>query len=141
MTTQNLTDWFNLSEQKPWEPGAYEVDLGGGPDKDFSYWDGSDWGFISQSPLHAESRDEGYTNCTVLRWRGLSSDPNAKPAPEPKPKARGNRRVTRYVVMDPNYSLPTPVGTYGCKENAQERKQSIPGAYILKIRFRTPEAD
>lgn len=140
MQDENLSQWFNLADQKPWEPGVYEVQR-----QDYDY--GGQFSLFKNGKFHevsvkgpdlaiywAEKSGVG-DGCDVVKWRGLASAPNDKP------KARGNRRVTRYVVMDPNYSLPTPVGTYGCKENAQERKQSIPGAYILKIRFRTPEAD
>ena len=140
MEDKELSQWFDINVQKPWEPGVYEAEF---EDDDsgwrfFSHWNGSAfnsrWLSIERCMEHAH---EGFRDRrTPIRWRGLASDQSVKP----KPKARGNRMVTRYVLMDPNYSLPTPVGTYACKENAQERKQAIPGGYILKIRFSTPEA-
>lgn len=135
MEDKELSQWFDINEQKPWEPGVYEVDEDSFG-KWFSYWDGKNFGYLAMDVNEAIDEFSLHTNFVVEKWRGLSSDQSAKPKPKPK----GNRKVTRYVVMDPNYSLPTPVATYACKENAQERKQEIPGGYILKIRFRTPEA-
>lgn len=139
MEDKELSQWFDINEQKPWEPGVYEVQR---QDYDYSgqlslFKNGKFNEVAVDGPdsaiYWAEISGIG-DGCDVIKWRGLASDPSAKP----KPKV--NRKVTRYVIMDPSYSLPTPVATYACKENAQERKQSIPGGYILKIRFRTPEA-
>ena len=142
MADKELSQWFDINEQKPWEPGVYEVDVKYGfREPTVSYWNGEYFCFTcskNNGYINAKQKGliRGKSDCHLVKWRGLSSDQSAKPNPNPK----GNRKVTRYVVMDPNYSLPTPVGTYACKENAQERKQAIPGGYILKIRFRTPEA-
>lgn len=152
MTTQNLTDWFNLDEQKPWEPGVYIVDedyMGTW----FSYWDGAAFCQLSTDKERAEAYADIATRFRVYRWRGLSSDPNAKPAPEPKPKARGNRKVTRYVVaetvglytshIDPNAIH----GSYSDRQIAEDvakrlRDSGSVTARVFKTkRFRTPEAD
>lgn len=151
MTTQTLTDWFNLSEQKPWEPGVYAVDGSNSIYEGFAYWDGEEFGWIcvTKDSEHIYRKN----GCKVDVWRGLSSDPNAKPAPEPKPKAHGNRKVTRYVVaetvglytshIDPNAIH----GAYSDRQIAEDvakrlRDSGSVTARVFKTkRFRTPEAD
>lgn len=158
MTTQNLTDWFNLSEQKPWEPGVYEVEfksqIDGSNKIAKSFFDGKKFNFLSHAmygfsaETAYEKRKERGGGKNVIRWRGLSSDPNAKPAPAPKPKARGNRKVTRYVVMAlyTRYGYGHPIAVFEDKEKAfdYKEKETAMNFYPLevkKIRFRTPEAD
>ena len=138
MEDKELSQWFDINVQEPWEPGVYEVPgIYGAEETYFSYWCGIGFhGGRNTVEIAIQQKKYSSIEPRYKKWRGLSTNPTAKPKPKPK----GNRKVTRYVVMDPNYSLPTPVGTYACKENAQERKQAIPGGYILKIRFRTPEA-
>ncbi len=65
--------WFALAEQKPWEPGVYEVDgpfLGSGPL--FSLWDGSSFGILARS-REAAAIGRGADGCahSVTSWRGI----------------------------------------------------------------------
>lgn len=143
MTTQNLTDWFNLDEQKPWEPGVYEVEtesLHNG----YSYWDGGIFNWVGNNIEYAigafERGDRGGSGRGTIRWRGLSSAPSAKPAPEPKPKARGNRKVTRYVVMDREKLFPMPAAVFKSKKLADAYAEKMPWSKVERVRFRTPEA-
>ncbi len=141
MRDKELSQWFDINVQKPWEPGVYEVQYKNGS-IGCAYFNGNEFTYgwvIGSREENIKDEFRSANECDSdqpISWRGLASNHAATAKPKPK----GNRKVTRYVVMDPNYSLPTPVATYACKENAQERKQAIPGGYILKIRFRTPEA-
>lgn len=97
-SANHLSQWFNPAEQQPWGPGVYEVQCSDG--LRFSEWNGEKWGLTTKDKCFAcdwrsFSGRHTETACEIYAWRGLSSDPNAKP----KPKARGNRKVTRYVVM------------------------------------------
>lgn len=147
--TENLSQWFNLAEQKPWEPGVYEVQR---QDYDyvgqFSLFKNGKFhevGVVGPNSAIHWARNSGVGDgCDVVKWRGLSSDPSAKP----KPKARGNRRVTRYVVMV-GYGIQStfPAATFESKENAmayiahEAKSGRYETIYLDEIRFRTPEAD
>ena len=139
MQDENLSQWFNLDEQKPWEPGVYEVQYQYGPigcayfnGKEFAYgWVIGSREENMQSALRSANRPDCYQ---PISWRGLSSDPSAKP------KARGNRKVTRYVVMDKRH-IDTPLGVFSCPVVAANHAAKFKWAEVEKIRFRTPEAD
>lgn len=156
---ENLSQWFNLDEQKPWEPGVYEVDgdfLFGGRKTESgaflaAYFDGIGFGFVACVDDVQENSEftidrvenrfkHGVYNSLVTRWRGLASDPSAKP------KARGNRKVTRYVVMESLLVNDRAVASFEKRKVADAYLKMNPGCpmlpnYIKKIRFRTPEAD
>lgn len=133
--TENLSQWFNLDEQKPRESGVYEVDEDSFG-KWFSYWDGKKFGYLVRDVNEAIEEFSLHTDFVVEKWRGLASGPSAKP----KPKARGNRRVTRYVVMDDIERK--PVASFATKKAAENYEESMMVfSSIEKIRFRTPEAD
>jgi hypothetical protein len=132
--TENLSQWFSLSEQKPWVPGVYEVreefDIGTNQ-KWYSYWNGKKFMYYTHISEHdAFEKKSHATGCITTHWRGLSSDPSAKP------KARGNRKVTRYVVT----LFGDVVATYENKRNAYLHANRNPSSRVQKLRFRSPEA-
>lgn len=150
MQDENLSQWFNLDEQKPWDPGVYEVEFksifDGANRIAKSFFDGEKFNFLSHEMygFSAEKAFEKRKCCgggrLVFRWRGLASDPNAKP------KARGNRKVTRYVVMESLLVNDRAVASFEKRKAADAYLKMNPGwpmlpNYIKKIRFRTPEAD
>lgn len=72
----NLSPWFDLSEQKPWQPGVYLVHVEDEPNLKFwSYWDGA--AFNYRSCLSASSafnrRHLRGGGGLVSKWRGLAS--------------------------------------------------------------------
>lgn len=135
---ENLSQWFNPAEQQPWVPGVYAVECSDG--FRFSEWNGEKWGLTTRDKCYACDWRGFYgkhteTACEIYAWYGLASDPSAKP----KPKARGNRRVTRYVVMlDKN-----PVAVFDARKECLDyvKRGNVWWSSIEKIRFRTPEAD
>lgn len=78
-TDSDLTQWFNLSEQKPWEPGVYEVEssgLSGGVKH--AHWDGVKFKYISHTGVR-RARDMMVVpggGWKVELWRGLNYDPS-----------------------------------------------------------------
>lgn len=132
--TENLSQWFNLAEQTPWEPGVYEVDEDSFG-KWFSYWDGKKFGYLVMDVNEAIEEFSLHTDFVVEKWRGLASDPSAKP----KPKARDNRKVTRYVCVYGVFNNPCAV--FNTKKEAEKHVNSGKSWGYTKIRFRTREAD
>lgn len=140
--TENLSQWFSLDEQKPWEPGVYEVACKYGSGRNyFSYWCGvgfhGGWGSVERA---IENKNKSIEPA-YQKWRGLASDPNAKP------KARGNRKVTRWLHftgMLGSDLIHKIHGVYKTKKEAEiaRDKRNSHGwrSAIQKIRFRTPEA-
>lgn len=82
-----LSQWFNLSEQKPWQPGVYPVTIAS---KDhagsfysfnrswYAYWDGFKFSRSSESFKSASKYSwlEEDSWILVYEWRGLSYDPS-----------------------------------------------------------------
>lgn len=141
---QELSQWFNLSEQKPWENCVYIVRNEIRITECAAYWDGDKFWFAENCErnfnraveIANKKKEPGGWEARISEWRGLSSDPS-KPAPSPKP--RGNRRVTRYVVMQHVEDI--PIAVFESKELAIDfAERSKHFCYIEKIRFRTPEA-
>ena len=137
MNEKNLSQWFNLAEQTPWEVGVYRVELSMKNKPDlrtisewFAYWDGYKFGSFRLSP------DESFRNrnsslsqdlCNI-KWRGLSTNPEVK-------KKAQNKRKTMYVVIDIESQ---PVGVFEIKHNAFLCAKKNFWS-IKTIRFRTPE--
>ena len=147
MQDQELTGWFELSDQEPWEPGVYDVELGivehgkliSGI-RQFSewksYWDG--YCFKSASDSVERAFINRYINestgLRVVKWRGLASDPSAKP----KPKRSGNPKVTRYVVIA--VGSEKTVATFKGETAALDYAEIVNfQVRVKKIRFRSPE--
>lgn len=142
MQYENLSQWFSLDEQKPWEPGVYEVQYHYGQigcayfnGKEFAYgWVIGSREENMQSALRSANRLDCYQ---PISWRGLSSDPSAKP------KARGNRRVTRYVVISASVvdRWKEPLAVFSSLKNVRLYAEACDMPLrVKKIRFRTPEA-
>lgn len=72
-----LSEWFDLSEQKPWELGVYEVNAWVAFDGEMhSYWDGKKFNAVSfTGPERAYQMRWLPPLQGVSRWRGLSYDP------------------------------------------------------------------
>lgn len=147
----NLSQWFDLAEQKPWEVGVYEVDedsLVGrrsSEDGDFlaAYFDGIDFGFIAcvtkgSGTFSVQRAKDNFTsgsyNTNIQRWRGLSTNPEVK-------KKQVNKRVTRHIVVKWNEwgGSNSIVGSYENPKIAQAHADRLPTAHVKTIRFLTPE--
>lgn len=68
-----LSQWFNFSEQKPWEPGVYGVKSSA---LFFSWWDGKNFHGGWATPERAIKFREHDGNSYYKNWRGLSYDPS-----------------------------------------------------------------
>ena len=126
MQDKSLSQWFNLDEQKPWEPGIYEAEGKHSKRLYKAKWNGLIF-------IHPDFGDHRELQLVCSRWRGLASDPNAKPKP------RGNRKVTRYVCVYGVFNNPCAV--FNTKKEAEKHVDSGKSWSYTKIRFRTPEAD
>ena len=131
----NLSQWFDLAEQKPWEVGVYEVQT---PlyNSQYSYWDGVRFNFISSTRDGAHGYyligHRGGDGLSVTNWRGLSFGLSTNPEVK---KKQGNKRVPRYVVT----IWEEVVATYESKPNAYKHANRHPSGRVKTIRFRTPE--
>ena len=85
-TEDQMTGWYNLSEQNPWEPGVYEVPcrFGGEGMTYFSWWDGLRFRGGWDSPEEAFSNKDHEYLTDYKKWRGLNHNPLA-----PSQRARG----------------------------------------------------
>jgi len=143
----NLSQWFDLAEQKPWEVGVYEARLSGLIDYPsvigrYTWWNGEFFEPLSDSVEEACDRIDSErfrTSANITHWRGLSTNPEVK-------KKQGNRKVTRYVVMTiyttGGYGLPLEVFEDNKLAHAYLEKERFMHFYPLEvktIRFRTPE--
>lgn len=138
-TEKDLSKWFDLNEQKPWEHGVYEVkfrSVSGGERLATSYFDGEKFNFLSHSQYDF-SIDVAYKNrrccgggARVTRWRGLKKNPSA-----PKPKA--NKRKTMYVVV--NVRKDKPCAAFDKVNDARDyaERVSFP-VRVIRTRFRVP---
>lgn len=129
MNEKNLSPWFLLSEQTPWEVGVYEVRDSWGS-RWMCRWDGEKFLAQARNVETANLQTHPPTIC-ILHWRGLSTDPEVKKNPV-------NKRKTMYVVMDCS-RIDNPAAVFTRKKNAQEYADRISWPRIKKIRFRTPE--
>jgi hypothetical protein len=133
---EELTGWFDLEAQKPWETGVYRVKTSCGQ-TGFSYWTGEFFCAGSNTASHATdwaSIEFVKTSFTIAEWRGLNHNPCAPV----KPKSKGNKRKTMYVVC--HQASRSTEAAFNKKENAQEYAEYLNfPVYIKKIRFRTPE--
>lgn len=135
MNEQNLSQWFDLAEQKPWEVGVYEVENKSKKHPNlriYSYWNGYRFGWVEQFPWLAEMQGHNASIRTEIKWRGLSTKPEVK-------KKQGNRKVTRYVVIDRGGFIDKPVAVFSSKKLAEEYGSKLFAATVKTIRFRTPE--
>lgn len=129
-----LTGWFDIEKQKPWETGVYRVKVEHMPERDdlFSFFNGVEFKWISPRLDSAYKKRDMETNAVVTKWRGLSQNPNAKP------KRSGNKRKVMYVVA--HKATRCAEAVFSKKKNAQEYAKHLTfSVYITKIRFRTPE--
>lgn len=88
-TEDQMTGWYNLSDQKPWEPGVYELS-GGYKKSAYSYWNGDYWMYtwdasifkIYDAFLSREDNDQPHWFHELNKWRGLNHKPNRAEAKE-----------------------------------------------------------
>jgi len=138
-TEDQMTGWFCMTEQTPWEAGVYEVQYSSTV-QGCAYFNGNDFaygwviGTLEQNIQNALI-DMNKKECVQpIKWRGLNHNPDA---PE-KPKSAGNKRKTMYVVC--HQASRSTEAAFNKKENAQEYAEYLNfPVYIKKIRFRTPE--
>ena len=136
----NLSQWFLLSEQTPWEVGVYE--LTGNPSWHYcyAYWDGQSFSYawaseiVGSRQLAYESRNQKnqvHWFSRMKKWRGLSTDPEVKKNPV-------NKRKTMYMVMKAISN--SPVASFSNVNAARDYagRVNFP-VRIRRIRFRTPE--
>lgn len=128
MSEQNLSQWFDLAKQKPWEVGVYEVE--------------DSWGCIwmcrwNSEKFLAQAKAVGMANLQthpatifIVKWRGLSTNPEVK--------KKENKRKTMYVVMKAISN--SPVASFSNVNAARDYagRVNFP-VRIRRIRFRTPE--
>lgn len=142
-TEDQLTVWFDVEKQKPWEPGVYQIKVNGEICKldTNSFWNG-EYFCVCGSTIERASLPEaikGKTNNNITHWRGLSQNPNAKPQ-----KRSGNKRKVMYVVQEiaNNGMLLRSLASFRDMKHAKSYAASV-YCYtrIDKIRFRTPEQD
>ena len=146
MQDKELSQWFDINVQKPWEPGVYEVreecDIGK-KQKWYSYWNGKKFMYYTHISEHdAFEKKSQPTGCITSQWRGLAYNPAATA----KPKTKGNRKVTRWLHftgMLGSDLIHKVHGVYKTKKEAEiaRDKRNSHGwrSGIKKIRFRTPE--
>lgn len=144
----NLSQWFDLAEQKPWKVGVYQVEGVLWPSEDcWSYFDGKGFNYKSYTSAgHAFSmRERVGSGHRVKKWRGLSTNPEVK-----KREKIMNKQKTMYAVIpydkDEEYR---PVAVFENKEVAEKRAEYLSknqkGCFnsikymVHAIRFRTPE--
>lgn len=139
----NLSQWFLLSEQTPWEVGVYEVHIGlrfsdGIKEAKeqfqewFAFWDGSQFSLSTGDIYRAEnmkSVQEG-SDVGVFKWRGLSTNSEVK--------KKENKRKTMYVIMKAISN--SPVASFSNVNAARDYagRVNFP-VRIRRIRFRTSE--
>lgn len=133
MSEQNLSQWFDLAEQKPWEVGVYEVENKSKKHPNlriYSYWNGYRFGWVEQFPWLAEMQGHNASIRTEIKWRGLSTKPEVK--------KKENKRKTMYVVMKAISN--SPVASFSNVNAARDYagRVNFP-VRIRRIRFRTPE--
>lgn len=133
----NLSQWFDLAEQTPWEVGVYEVEDSWGCIW-MCRWNGEKFLAQAKNAGIANLQTHSATIC-IRRWRGLSTSPEVKKKPQ-------NKRKTMYVVQALWASgLYKAEGSYQNHENAKnhlarlESNKSCDDAWIETIHFRTPE--
>lgn len=133
MSEQNLSQWFLLSEQTPWEVGVYEVNSGNEWNHITysSYWCGSKfhggWGFPEEAYENKDHPGDG----SGSKWRGLSTSPEVKKKPQ-------NKRKTMYVVM--NAVTNNPTASFFSVNSARDYAETVNfPVRVKKIRFRTTE--
>lgn len=137
-----VTQWFELSQQKPWEQGVYECMLEHlGSRVLFGYFDGQSFVRFEHDIDRLLDRKHKGTFASCVKWRGLSSLPAA-----PK-KHAGNKRKTMYVVLALwSDGMMKSEGAYNNLDLAKdhvarlEKNKSCDDTWFEKIRFRTPEA-
>ena len=123
----NLSQWFQLSEQKPWEVGVYIVyETNNAPW--YSYWNGKKFGYLVRDVDKAENHSKFPTNFIFSEWRGLSTNPEVK--------KKENKRKTMYVVMKAISN--SPVASFSNVNDARDYAGIVNfPVRIRRIRFRT----
>lgn len=140
MSEQNLSQWFDLAEKKPWEVGVYRVELSMKNKPDlctisewYAYWDGYKFGSFRLSPDESFRNRNGSLSQDLcnIKWRGLSTNPEVKKKPQ-------NKRKTMYVVM--NAVTNNPTASFFSVNSARDYAETVNfPVRVKKIRFRTPE--
>lgn len=151
-TKDQLTEWFDIEKQKPWEIGVYEImyqtNLLAA-----AYFDGEIFknGYTDAFP-QCRRIDLAYSNrvkfehdyLRVTRWRGLNFNPNAPTNPAKK----ANKRKQCIVVMRTDGWIdPIPLACFDNEKHADAfiawhapRSKSEILYKTWTKRFRTPEA-
>lgn len=124
----NLSQWFLLSEQTPWEVGVYEVRDSWGR-RWMCRWDGEKFLAQARNVETANLQPHPPTIC-ILLWRGLSTNPDVK--------KKENKRKTMYVVM--NAVTNNPTASFFSVNSARDYAETVNfPVRVKRIRFRTPE--
>lgn len=131
MQDQELTGWF-VNGEKPVRDGVYQTT--NGPWLGYQKFQAGKWyGWYETPKDAAASKHIIREACQNDQWRGLSSDPNAKP----KPKRSGNPKVTRYVVI---YVMKgEPVASFHTRDAAVDYAERMAWPRIKRVRQRSPE--
>ena len=133
MDEQNLSQWFDLAEQKPWEVGVYEAKYDGLDKIYYSWFNGEQFqsGWYSKQKAKENKNMPSGLGLVPEKWRGLSTSPEVKKKPQ-------NKRKTMYVVM--NAVTNNPTASFFSVNSARDYAETVNfPVRVKKIRFRTPE--
>ena len=132
MSEQNLSQWFDLAEQKPWEVGVYEAKYDGLDKIYYSWFNGEQFqsGWYSKQKAKENKNMPSGLGLVPEKWRGLSTNPEVK--------KKENKCKTMYVVMKAISN--SPVASFSNVNAARDYagRVNFP-VRIRRIRFRTPE--
>lgn len=152
MQEKDLTPWFVLSEQEPWEAGVYEVFVSH-DSSCFTYWDGLKFNyawtdFFGDAAIgyaHDSKRSQRQVHWFPEnpKWRGLSTNPE-------KPKRVEKKQKTMHIAMQHQVGFrSSALGSFESKKLAEKcadwHRKNIEFAFhkatytVQTIRFRTPE--
>lgn len=131
-TEKDLSQWFDVEKQKPWEDGVYEVRSSSLAFRNiFSLFRNGTFHEISVVVLEPTDRIANVgvgDGCTVTHWRGLNHKPSA-----PKPKA--NKRKTMYVVV--NVRTFRPCAAFDKVNEARDYAERVKfPVRVIRTRFR-----
>lgn len=130
-TEKDLSQWFDLKKQKPWEPGVYACNVKHLPGRlVYGYFDGVSFVRFEATVKDAFHRRDYGTSAICTKWRGLNHNPSA-----PKPKA--NKRKTMYVVV--NVRTFRPCAAFDKVNEARDYAERVNfPVRVIRTRFRVP---
>jgi hypothetical protein len=74
-----LTKWHDGRKTVPGQKGVFKRKFPINGREAYSYWDGKYWRAYCSTPYSAKCNKHIKSNVQYAEWRGLASDPKAKP--------------------------------------------------------------